>query len=105
RAQVRTVEVLGRGHLRARDVEPGGHQRPWNRGARFSRKARTPSPWSSVLMALDCPKASPSRAAARSTVAARLRSDFARVAAMGGPAAILPARVRVVRSSSAAGTT
>ena len=45
-------------------------------------------------MALDCPKASPSRAAARSTVAARFRSDLAMVAASGGPVAIFPASPR-----------
>src|SRR5262249_27870746 len=95
-------DAFGHGHARARDAGPHGHQRPRNLGARFSRKARTPSAWSSVLMALDWPKASPSRAAARSTVAARLRSDLVRVAATGGPAAILPASPRVVASSSAA---
>src|SRR6266508_878475 len=78
---------------------------PLKLGDRFSRNARTPSPWSSEEMAWPWAKASSSRAAARSVVVARLSSDLASASVPGGPAAILAASVRVVASSSATGTT
>src|SRR5207249_1106745 len=79
--------------------------RPVNLGGRLSKKAATPSRWSSEAIASPCEEASASSAPPRSVATARLSICLSSLSARGGPAAIFAASARVAVSSRALATT